>query len=142
MVLPVSAWAGEVVWIDFVEPSRCRAIWAAREEEILLELAFNVAVEANKAEVEYGRVRESPAVRLLEDIECGGVGGGGVAAAGPGPGAIVVGRNSGAAIFGPGTCDDKCLPFCCGDGSTSLDVAVLSSKRRTKACMEGVSVAY
>lgn len=60
-----------------------------------------------------------------------------------GSGAVVVGRNSGAASFCPGMCDegwspnelpaanDKCLPFCCGDcdddignAEKSLDGAV------------------
>lgn len=112
--------------------------------------------------VEYKRrAGESPVVRT-EDIECGGVGGGGVplTVAVAGSGAVVVGWCiSGAASLCPGMCDeswssnvfapaanDKCLPSCCGDeedeeadaiGNTaakSLDGAVLPAVLRSVRC--------
>lgn len=103
-----------------------------------MELALNVAGEANKAVllavvVEYERrIGESPLVRT-EDIECGGVGCGGVPLAVAGPGAVVVGCNSGAAWSSSllAAANDKCLPFCCGDrddigkGDKTLDRTVL-----------------
>lgn len=128
----------------------------------MVESALNVAGEANKAAVavEYERIGESPVVRI-EDIECGGVGGGGVPLVGPG--ATVVGCNSGVAAVWLGMCDgswssngwpvanDRCLPFCCfdgdaiGKGAKSLKGAgrpVLSGRRRGRSVCIGMGKVY
>lgn len=84
-----------------------------------MEWALDVAGEANKPEAEAsGRARKSPVVRAV-DIECGGVGSGGVRGPVAGPGAVLVGRTpigGAASLSCPGTSGD-----CCGSGASAAN---------------------